>query len=130
MTEIVFEPYKRVVVRSILEYPDYNALVEAMSVATPAGRYAGLLWANHVLFRHVAFYPTDSINKEYIEGKLLIDTLEFAKMETFKKELTSKQRGVILTVSNVSSHSLFDILTKWINDDYLRREIKRSSSRS
>jgi hypothetical protein len=94
-------------------------LVDALSQAAPAGKYAGLLWANHVLFRHAPFFPTDSVAKENIKGTLMIDTLEFTMMETYKREIVSKDRGVVLTIADVSTHTLFDPLTKWIYKNYL-----------
>ncbi len=121
MTRIVLEPYEKVVVRSCFEYKDVSSFVEALSIGTPPGRYPGLLWANRVLFRYSPLFPTDSVTMEYIKGNLLIDSLEFTRMESHEKELTPKERGVVLTVADVSGHALFDQLTKWINVNYLNR---------
>jgi hypothetical protein len=130
MTEISLEPYKKVIIRSCFQYPEVDAFVEAMSMATPAGKYSGFAWANGILFRHFPFLPTDSLTKEYIKGNLYIDTLEFAFMSSYVKELTSKERGVVLAVANVSGNELFDSLTKWVKKKYVPKPKKHKKTDS
>jgi hypothetical protein len=122
--EIEFDPYKKLLFRSHISYENHEALVEAICMGTPAGipGRATLFWGNGVLFRFFAFPPSEAISKEYVSGNLIWDHIEFAPMPTYVKEIQGPRNRSMFTVYvlDVSRHTTFGPLTKWIRDNLLK----------
>jgi hypothetical protein len=122
--EIEFDPYKKLSFKSYIPYESHEALIEAMCMGAPAGipGRATLFWANGVLFRFFTFPPSEAAGKEYVSGNLVWDHIEFAPMATYIKEIQGPKDRPMFTiyVLDVSKHTTFGPLTKWIRDNLLK----------
>ena len=76
------------------------------------GRIGNLFWANGILFRHFTYAQTDSISKQYLLGHLPLDHIEYAPMPKFRTEIQMGE--IIVAAIDVSNHTFFKELTKWI----------------
>jgi len=115
LTQFVVEPYKQVTIRSYMRYESVEAFVGAATqtfMRGMGGRIGNFFWANGVLFKHSPYAQTDSVTKQYLEGNLTLDHIEYALMPEFRNEM--RIEDFVLTVLNVSEHTLFKELTKWI----------------
>ena len=123
---ISLEPYKKITIRSYLKHESPQAFVDAITLPLVKGtvpKLGGLLWANGVVFRHFPYSPTDTLTREYLGGHLLIDHLEFAPMSEYEKEI--RYEGFVVTVADVSNHSTFKELAKWVAGNLLNKKSKR-----
>jgi hypothetical protein len=65
--------------------------------------------------------PTDVISRELINGHIIWDHVDFAPMSTYKREIQGPSDRPLVTINvvDVSGHSVFDDVTKWIRDNLL-----------
>jgi len=77
-----------------------------------AARAGNIFWANGILFKHSTFAASDSVITEYLKGNLPLDHIEYAPMPKFRNEIRIEE--FVVTVIDVSNHTLFKELTKWI----------------
>jgi len=122
--EIGFDPYKKLSFKSYIQYDTPEVFVKILTVAVPQGVPAQttLHWSNGVLFRFANFQPTDSIVKEYVAGHLLWDHLEFAPMPQYAKQIKLPDNPLVtINVLNVSNHTLFGPLGKWICENLMKK---------
>ncbi|MDE1816725.1 MAG: hypothetical protein KGI11_09230 [Thaumarchaeota archaeon] len=115
MTQFAVEPYKQVTIRSYMKYESAEAFAKAATHALSkgmGGRLGNFFWANGVIFKHSPYAQTDSVTKQYLEGMLTLDHIEYALMSEFRNEI--RVEDFVLTVLDVSKHTLFRELTKWI----------------
>jgi hypothetical protein len=116
--DIVYEPYRKITTRNYIRHENGEAFAATLqSIQKGTGLVGNLFWANKILFRYFGFALTDSINKEYLQGHLPIDLLEFAAMSRFRKEI--RAGDFIVTVIDVSGHHMHNILTKWISGNLI-----------
>lgn len=117
MVNIKLEPYNRIIVRDYIRHasPEAFAIFDTTSVPDDVkGKVGGFFWANGILFRHAPFQASESVSKEYIAGRLFIDSLQFAPMPKYVSEIKVPRRSLVVPVLNVSESQLFDALSKWI----------------
>lgn len=118
--DIKFEPYKRLTIRNYAKFTTVEDFTDKLTLSLPrdtGGRHGALLWAHGVLFRHAPFFPTESMTKEYIEGHLLMDNLEFAPMPDFREEIFTRQYTI--PVMDVTNNKVLGELAGWIHDNLL-----------
>lgn len=128
--DVVIEPYERITIRSYLKHESPEAFANAITLSIGRGvpgRVGGLFWAKGVVFRHFPYSPSDNINKEYLNGHLPIDHLEFAPMSQFRSEIRIGE--VIVTVMDVSNHLTLGALAGWIADNILDKKTKRQKTK-
>lgn len=115
--DIAFEPYRKITIRNYVRHENSEAFAATLKLfQNGTGPIVGnLFWANKILFRYFGFALTDSINREYLQGHLPIDFLEFAVMSRFRKEI--RLGDFIVTIIDVSGHHMHNILTKWISEN-------------
>ena len=123
MTEFAEEPYTKVTVRSFMRYENADQYARAMTLNIPrgmGGRAGNLFWANGVVFKHANFSPTESLTKQYLLRHLPIDHLEYAPMPNYQPEINTE--GITVTIIDVTNHTLFNSLTKWIKEKIEKRK--------
>lgn len=128
--DVVLEPYERITIRSYLKYESPEAFANAITLSIGRGvpgRLGGLFWARGVIFKHYPYSPSDSINKEYLNGHLPIDHVEFAPMSELRSEIRIGE--VIVTVMDVSNHQTLGALADWITDNLLDKKAKRQKTK-
>ena len=122
--DVTFEPYKKLTFQSYFEYESADQFVEAIALPNPQGMMfqARLFWANGVLFRFFNHPPSEALGKESINGHLILDHIEFAPMPTFQKEIKHPERPLgTINVIDVSKHVVFAPLSKWINENLIKK---------
>lgn len=115
MTIFELEPYKKIIVRSTLKYESPEKFAQGITVGIPngtIGRVGNLFWANGIVFRHFPYGNTDSVSKQNMLGILYVDHIEYAIMPTFKNEI--RVRDLTIALLDVSNHTTFSGLTKWV----------------
>jgi hypothetical protein len=114
--EFAFEPYQKVIVRSHIQYANPEEFVSTIFLTTPEGIQSrtALNWAHGILFRFFPFAPTDSMSKEYIEGRLLWDHVEFAPMPAYRGEIAVPGKPlIVVSVVDVTRHALLGPFAEW-----------------
>jgi hypothetical protein len=122
--EFTFEPYQKVIIRSYIQYANAHEFVSTIFMTTPEGvqARASLNWANGILFRFFPFAPTDTMSKEYVEGRLLWDHLEFAPMPNYIREIQVPGKPLITVgVVDVSNHALLGPFALWASRNLTSR---------
>jgi hypothetical protein len=122
--EINFEPYQKITFKSYLKYENAETFADSIASASPpdSPSQVRLLWANGVLFRFFNFMPSEAIAKEFINGHIIFDHIEFAPMSEFKKELKLPDKAMVtITVLDSTNHVIFNPLTAWIRDNLLNK---------
>lgn len=116
MTEFLIEPYRKVSVRSYMRYESADAWARAItqSLRGMGGRIGNYFWANGIMFKHATYVPSDSVTKQYLEGHLPLDHIEYAPMPEFRSEI--RIDDAVVTLVDVSAHTLFRDLTMWIKE--------------
>lgn len=125
MTTFELEPYKKIIVRSTMRFDSPEDFVRNMTIVVPrgtVGRIGNLFWANGIMFRHFPYVPTDSTSKQNILGNLYLDHVEYALMPAFRPEIRNGEISIALT--DVSNHTTFAGLTKWIMQKVEKRKVK------
>jgi hypothetical protein len=125
MTIFELEPYKKIVVRSTMKYDSPEAFAQSLTIGIPRGtmgRVGNLFWANGIVFRHFPYAPTDSVSKQNLQGNLYLDHIEYTLLPTYRNEI--KLGDISISLINVSNHTTFSGLTKWILQKIEKQKIK------
>lgn len=115
MTQFEIEPYKKITIRSHMRYESAEAFAAAITqtfMRGTAARTGNIFWANGILFKHSTYVSSDSVTTEYLKGNLPLDHIEYAPMPKFRNEIRIEE--FVVTVIDVSNHTLFKELTKWM----------------
>lgn len=126
MTKVSFEPYQRITIRSHMRYASPQSFADALTLSLArgiGGRGGNLFWASGVMFRHYPYASSDAVSKEYLTGHLPIDHVEFAPMPIYINEIRSGE--IIVTILDVSDHTVLGSIGKWIADNLLKNQKKR-----
>ena len=118
MTEIIVEPYKKLIIRTYYRYSSYEEMAREVvkGVTFP---YVVLRWNNGILFNFISYPATDFISRELAQGILYWDHLEFAEMKDFREVIPVEGSPVKVYVRNFNGHPLFDQLSKFIKENLL-----------
>lgn len=122
--EIGFDPYKKLSFRSYIQYDTPEIFAKTLTVAVPQGVpvQTTMYWSDGVLFRVVNLPSTDTVVKEYVAGHLPLDHLEFAYMPKYAKQIQLPDNPmVMISVIDVSNHTLFGPLGKWIRENLIKK---------
>lgn len=122
------EPYRKVTIRTIQNFDTPEAFFESLAGPVPPGakaRFGPVLWANGVVFMFAGYTPSDALSREHLSGHLPWDNLDFAPLSKFQKEVKVDGREIVIFLKDVSKHSLFGPLTKWLSSEFLGRRVKR-----
>ena len=115
MVEFEYQPWKKIVVHEIVEYPLEYFINKHSIRAQEGGTGAPLNWANGIVFEHSTIRPIDDVIKEQIKGTIHWSYLHYAFMLDFKKELEGP-RAVKIPIVNLSNHYIFSSMSKWIKE--------------
>lgn len=114
MSEVIYEQYKKIVVRSFMRFESPQVFAENVFSETLKGnQIPRLFWASGILFRHFPYFPSEAVSQQLIEGVLNIDHIDYAEMKEYKKEINVAANQKI-KVLNVTSHTVFSNLTSYI----------------
>ncbi|NIW11914.1 MAG: hypothetical protein GWN33_16035 [Gammaproteobacteria bacterium] len=113
MVEIVCRSPKQVVILECTEYPSIEALSKTIATLVRLGHHIVLKWAEGVAFSYNLLHPaTDSLMKEYLEGRIYWSDVIFALMPDYKP---SVRVGTLdIPVIDVSPNPILREAAKWM----------------
>lgn len=116
MVEIVYEPWKRIVIHEIVRYA-LNNLIKVQSLGVePGGLAEPLLWADGIVFSRSTILETKEVIKEKIEGVVHWSSVEWAIMSEFKEVIVIKETNVKVPIIDVSAHPIYRTVSKWLRE--------------
>jgi len=117
--DISIESYKKITIRAYTHHANPEAFVKRIFMGVQLGTPMYLYWGNGILTRYFTYNQTDAVIKEYLNGHLPIDYLEFSSMPTYRKEI--RIADFVATVIDYSKHQVIDPLTKWIATNFVKK---------
>jgi len=122
MTEVSYEPRKRVIIHEYSCYDSVEELIRgAFSGAPPGATVGPVRWVDGVALIPKAYPMTEAIVKELIEGRLHWDHVSFAPMEEYKRNIHVEDMRVTAEVINVSVNPTFRVIAKFIKEKLMRK---------
>jgi len=113
MVEIVCSPPKQLVILECTQYPSIEALSKTVATIIIVGQPMVLKWAEGVTFSYSLLPPTtDSLMKEFLEGRVYWTDVVFALMPEYKS--TIKVGTLDIPVIDVSPNPLLREAAKWM----------------
>ena len=113
MVEIVCRTPKQVVILECTRYPSIEALSKTIATIIMVGQPLILKWAEGVVFSYNLLQPTtDSLMKEYLEGRIYWSDVVFALMPEYKPSI--RVRTLDIPVINVSPDPILREAAKWM----------------
>jgi len=111
--KIKYEPFKEIVVKEIVEYPSPDSLARFLGAYLKAGQLIVPNWTEGVLF---CYFPlpltTESLVKEYFDGRVYWSTIMFTLMPTYQEVL--KIDAAEVPVIDVSHNPSLKRIAKWL----------------
>jgi len=113
MVEIVCSPPKQLVILECTQYPSIEALSKTIATIIRVGQPLVLKWAEGVTFSYSLLPPTtDSLMKEFLEGRIYWTDVVFALMPEYKS--TIKVGTLDIPVIDVSPNPVLREAAKWM----------------
>jgi len=116
MVKVVYQPWEKIVIHEIVKYA-LDDLVKLQSLGVePGGLADPLLWAGGIVFSSSTMLDTKDVIKEKLEGVVHWSSVEWALMPEFKEVIIIKETNVKIPVINVSTHSIYKTVSKWLKE--------------
>jgi hypothetical protein len=116
--EIVYEPWRRLVIHEIIQY-GLDDFLRLRAQATAQGQLAlPLSWADGVLFDQIMMPQTEAVVKEQLEGRIHWALVSFTYMEKFEPYRVVKEGNIRVPIIDVSGSGIAKVLVKWIKANY------------
>jgi hypothetical protein len=113
MVEIVCSPPKQLVILECTQYPSIEALSKTIATIIRVRQPLVLKWAEGVTFSYSLLPPTtDSLMKEFLEGRIYWTDVVFALMPEYKS--TIKVGTLDIPVIDVTPNPTLREATKWM----------------
>ena len=113
MVEIVCSPPKQLVILECTQYPSIEALSKTIATIIRVRQPLVLKWAEGVTFSYSLLQPTtDSLMKEFLEGRIYWTDVVFALMPEYKS--TIKVGTLDIPVIDVTPNPTLREATKWM----------------
>ena len=121
MTEVSYEPRKKVIIHEYSYYDSVEALVRCGFAGAPPGSSVIIRWVDGVVLSQNTYPMTDSITAELIEGRLHWDHVSFAPMEEYQASLSFANLAITVTVIDVSVNPVFCDIAKFIKKNLMKK---------
>jgi hypothetical protein len=116
MVKVVYQPWEKIVIHEIVKYA-LDDLVKLQSLGVePGGLADPLLWAGGIVFSSSTMVDTKDVIREKLEGVVHWSSVEWALMPEFKEVIIIKETNVKIPVINVSTHSIYKTVSKWLKE--------------
>jgi len=116
VVEIVCSPPKQLVILECTQYPSIETLSQTIATIIRVGQPLVLKWAEGVTFSYSLLPPTtDSLMKEFLEGRIYWTDVVFALMPEYKS--TIKVGTLDIPVIDVSPNPLLREAAEWMKLD-------------
>lgn len=111
MTEIEFQPIKKIVILEELKYSSTDDFFKDVVAGKPPDVPIPLFWADGVVLIHSGFpQESEEIIKNMIQGTVYWQNVGYAKMDRYKEEISFG--GHTLKIIKVTSSALIDVVKK------------------
>ena len=111
MTEIEFQPIKKIVILEELKYNSAEDLFAVMATGVSPDVPITLLWSDGVVFRHEGIpIESEEIVKNRIQGTIYWNAVSYAKMDKYESEKTFGMHTI--RVIKATSPALIDAAKK------------------
>lgn len=118
MVEIIYEPWKTIVIHEIVQY-DLQLLVHLHGLGVEPGHLGRPInWANGVAFKYTVLPHSEEVIKEQIQGKIHWTHLSFAFLPKHQQIITISEGNVRIPILNLNDNELFKDLAEWIKKHY------------
>ena len=109
--EVTIEPWKKLMVHEVIEYP-FDDLVRLVLLQARAagGGISSMNWCNGIVFQHTVFPDTDSMVQEKLRGTIHYSSVVFAAKEKYEKQVV-RDAGT-LNLTDVSANAIFRALVE------------------
>jgi hypothetical protein len=124
MTEVSYEPRKKVIIHEYSRYDSVEELVRCGFAGAPPGSNAIIRWVDGIVLSHNPYPMTDSITTELIEGRLHWDHVSFAPMEEYQANLSFANLPMTVTVVDVSVNPVFCDIARFIKEKLMKRNLR------
>ena len=121
MTEVTFEPRKKVIIHEYRRYDSVEALIRCGFAGAPPGSNVIVRWVDGIVLSHNTYPMTDFVTKELIEGRLHWDHVAFAPMEKYQESLSFAHLPITVTVVDVSVNPVYCDIGKFIKETLLKK---------
>lgn len=116
MVEVVYQPWKKIVIHEIVKYA-LDDLVKLQSLGVePGGLADPLLWVEGIVFSSSTMLETKDVIKEKLEGVVHWASVEWALMPEFKGVIIIKETNVKVPIINVGAHPIYKAVSKWLKE--------------
>jgi hypothetical protein len=116
MVDIVYEPWKKIVIHEIVRYA-LDKLIKVQSLGVePGGLVEPLLWADGVVFSRSTIIETEEVVKEKIEGVVHWSSVEWAALSEYREVIVIKETNVKVPIIDVSAHPIYKAVSKWLRE--------------
>jgi len=113
MVDIVCRPPREVIFLECTKYPSIEALSATIGTIIMTGQPIVLKWAEGVVFSYQVLPPTtDSLMKEFLEGRIYWIDVIYATMPDYKS--TIKLGTLDIPVINVTPNPTLREIAKWM----------------
>jgi len=111
MTEIEFQPIKKIVILEELKYGSVEDLFADAVAGTPPDVPITLLWLDGVVFSHLTTSPaSEEIVRSRIQGTVYWNAVRYAKMDRYEKEISIGMHTIKLI--KATAPALIDVAKK------------------
>ncbi len=100
-------------IKEIVIFSTHKTTVEEITKIEAIDSDPKLFWCNGILFNYARADNEETI-KQLIDGIFYIDTLTYTISEKIDQ---TKVNGMIVSVIDMTGHSIFDILTKSLKEN-------------
>ena len=123
MVEFEYQPWKKIIIHEIVEFPPDYFLDNAAMTAPEGGRSPPLRWAKGILFVNAPLPPTEDVINEQIKGTIHWSSLHCGRMRKYQKEV-KRGRSVTVPINDLSEHGVFGAMAEWIKENY-KQKVKK-----
>lgn len=118
MVNIVYQPWKEVIIHEIVFHERLDNLIKEHIVGAPVGAMViPLLWAEGVVFRHSAIPPTsNSVIKEQLEGRVHWSHVIFSLMPEYRDQIVVPEGNIRIPVVDVSRTPILKEVALWLKN--------------
>ncbi len=117
MVEFEYQPWKKIIIHEIVEYPLEYFINSATIGIKKGGIGRPLRWSNGLILISTSFQPTEDVIKEQLQGIIHFTSLHYSRMPKFQREVTGADR-IRIPIMNLSNHAVFGPMAKWIKEKY------------
>jgi hypothetical protein len=120
MVEFEYQPWKKIIIHEIVEFPPDYFLDNAARAAPEGGTSPPLQWAKGIIFIRTPLPPTEDVVGEQIKGIIHWSALHFGRMRRYQKEI-KRERSVTVPIIDLSEHETLGAMAEWIKETHIQK---------